>query len=82
MSLTDTLDGLRAASQTRIPPETLALMHRAVEDVRASGILDRVLQVGRQAPEFTLPNTEGRQVRLGELLARGPVILSFFRGRW
>jgi len=82
MSLKDTLDGIRAAGETRIPAETRALMHRAVEDVRASGILDRVLAVGRQAPDFTLPNTEGRQVRLGELLARGPVILSFFRGRW
>ncbi|HYE92964.1 MAG TPA: redoxin domain-containing protein [Terriglobales bacterium] len=82
MSLKDTLDTLRAASQTRIPPETRAVMHRAVEDLRASGILDRVLRTGQQAPDFTLPNTDGRPIRLGELLGRGPVILSFFRGRW
>jgi peroxiredoxin len=50
--------------------------------VRASGILDRVLKVGARAPEFTLPNTEDVPVSLGALLAKGPVVVSFFRGRW
>ena len=36
------------------------------------------LKVGDKAPEFTLPDTEGRQVSLARLLAEGPVILAFF----
>lgn len=34
--------------------------------------------VGDKAPDFTLPDREGKQVSLGELLARGPVVLYFY----
>jgi peroxiredoxin Q/BCP len=36
------------------------------------------LKVGEKAPEFTLPDTDGKPVTLSKLLARGPVILAFF----
>jgi peroxiredoxin len=57
-------------------------MERAVEDLRKSGIAARVPTVGQRAPDFTLPDANGTPVRLSSLLARGPVVLSFFRGRW
>jgi peroxiredoxin len=57
-------------------------MERAIDDVRASGILERVVKVGQPAPDFTLPNTDDKAVSLATLVARGPVVLSFFRGRW
>ncbi len=34
--------------------------------------------VGDQAPDFTLPDAEGKQVSLSGLLARGPVVLYFY----
>lgn len=36
------------------------------------------LEVGDMAPDFTLPDTEGRPVTLSKLLERGPVILAFY----
>lgn len=36
------------------------------------------LKVGDVAPDFTLPDTEGRPVTLSKLLERGPVIVYFF----
>jgi peroxiredoxin Q/BCP len=36
------------------------------------------LKVGDKAPDFTLPDTEGRQVSLSALLQKGPVILAFY----
>ena len=57
-------------------------MERSIEDLRASGIMNRVARVGQTAPDFSLPNADGRSVSLGELRARGPVVLSFYRGRW
>jgi len=36
------------------------------------------LKVGDKAPDFTLPDTEGKPVSLRALLAKGPVILAFF----
>jgi peroxiredoxin Q/BCP len=36
------------------------------------------IKAGERAPDFTLPDTEGRQVTLSKLLEAGPVILFFF----
>jgi len=82
MSLADKLSEMRAASAGRIPADKQAIMHRATEDLRRSGILDRIVPVGGQAPAFELANHDGRRVVSAELLARGPIVLSFFRGSW
>lgn len=36
------------------------------------------LHVGDRAPDFTLSDTDGRQVTLSKELAKGPVVLFFF----
>ena len=82
MSLEDRLAATRAASAGRIPPDREAIMHRATEDLRKSGILDRITRVGAHAPDFELANHDGRRVSSAELLAGGPMVLSFFRGSW
>ena len=82
MSLEEKLAATRAGAATRIPPERQAIMHRATEDLRRSGIMDRIGKVGAPAPAFELANHDGRRVDSGELLAGGPMVLSFFRGAW
>lgn len=82
MSLEDKLAAIREMAKTRQPPEVRAVMHQATEDLRASGIMDRVAKVGMPAPDFTLPNVAGHPVSLAALRAHGPVVLSFYRGRW
>jgi hypothetical protein len=82
MALQDTLDRIREGAKTRIPPETRAVMERSIEELRASGIMQRIARVGQPAPDFTLPNAAGAPVGLAGLRARGPVVLSFYRGRW
>jgi cytochrome oxidase Cu insertion factor (SCO1/SenC/PrrC family) len=82
MSLEDRLAATRAAGAGRIPAERQAIMHRATEDLRKSGILDRIVPVGGRAPDFELTNHDGRRVSSTELLAGGPMVLSFFRGSW
>jgi hypothetical protein len=82
MSLADKLAATRAAAEKRIPPERAAIMERATEDLRRSGILDRIVQVGQPAPFFDLAGHDGRRVSSPELLKRGPMVLSFFRGSW
>jgi hypothetical protein len=82
MSLENTLNGIREASAKRIPADKAAIMHRATEDLRASGMMDGVIKVGAPMPPFALPNAYGREVRSTELLANGPLVLTFFRGSW
>ncbi|SEP40356.1 hypothetical protein SAMN02990966_05783 [Rhodospirillales bacterium URHD0017] len=82
MSLAEKLAATRAASETRIPPDRQAIMERATEDLRRSGILDRIVKVGSAAPSFELTGHDGRRIDSSELLAGGPMVLSFFRGSW
>lgn len=82
MSLEAKLAATRAAAAQRIPPDRAAIMERATEDLRRSGILDRVLGVGSKMPPFALANHDGRRVSSEDLLGGGPLVLSFFRGSW
>ncbi len=66
----------------RIPPEFLTIMHRVTADQRVSGFRERMPQPGQVAPAFDLPDQDGALVSSATMLARGPVVLSFFRGRW
>lgn len=36
------------------------------------------LKVGDKAPDFTLPDTDGKPVTLSKMLQKGPVILAFY----
>jgi hypothetical protein len=82
MSLNDELRSLRSRAEARRPPEIVALMHRAVDELRASGAPGRVLKPGAPAPPFALPDAQERIVESTDLLARGPLIVTFYRGRW
>jgi hypothetical protein len=82
MSLKEKLDAARALSAGRVPADKRAIMQRATADLRASGILQKVAAVGTEAPVFTAPNYDGRIVSSAVLIARGPLVVSFFRGAW
>jgi len=64
-----------------IPAADLAVMARATEDL-ARAMPKPGLKVGDPAPDFELVNALGGRVRLSDHLARGPVVLSFYRGAW
>jgi len=80
--LQDQLDAITANTRSLVQPERLAIGERAVEELLHSGIESRILPVGATAPEFALPDFSGRTVRSSDLLALGPLVVSFFRGRW
>ncbi len=82
MKLQPRLDRIREGFEKQAPPEALAIMHRATNDLRNSGITGRAPKVGQAAPSFELPDSQDRSVSLGGLLERGPVVLTFFRGNW
>jgi len=82
MSLNEQLEQMRRASWGRWPKEKLEVVLRARDELARSGIVDRILQVVDQAPDFSLPSSLGGIVRLSDLLRRGPLVLAFYRGHW
>lgn len=82
MRLQERLDEPKAKAKQRVPAEAWAVMERATSTLAASGITNNVVKVGEVAPDFTLPTRAGKALALASLVARGPVVLSFYRGRW
>lgn len=88
MSLQQKLSAFKAQFQSGRPPfEAIpAAVHeafaRGTAELAASGAAGRALGAGAAAPPFDLKDAYGREVRLAELLATGPVVLTFYRGVW
>lgn len=82
MTLTSELAMFRQRFMDSAPPEIRTAMLRADQALAASGIGDRALKGGDRAPNFAAHDVDGRLTRLSELLASGPVVLSFYRGGW
>ena len=80
--LQDQLDQITEQTRQLVQPERLAPNENAVAELFASGIEQQILPVGSLAPEFALPDANGRIVRSADLLALAPLIVTFFRGRW
>ena len=81
-TLNERLAGLRAEKDAARDPAFTEVMNRATADLSATDILDGVPGVGDRAPLFARPNLDNETVRLRSLLRKGPVVASFFRGRW
>lgn len=82
-NLQERLDQITARTRTLVQADRLAVSERATEELFSSGIETRSLAVGATAPEFALEDAATHSlVRSQDLLALGPVVLSFFRGRW
>jgi peroxiredoxin len=83
ISLQDQLDRITQNTRALVQPERLAISEKATEDLFNTGIEDRTLKAGAQAPAFTLEDAlTHKPVRSADLLALGPLVINFFRGRW
>ncbi len=82
MSLKEQLAEYRAGWYQRVPVERQAIMQRHIDQLRSGIIARTMLKVGDRAPEIVLKNAKGSTVDVGTLLAKGPVIVTFYRGGW
>ncbi len=82
-SLQDQLDRITQNTRALVQPERLAISEKATEDLFNTGIEDRILKAGAQAPVFTLEDAlTHKPISSADLLALGPLVVNFFRGRW
>jgi len=87
MTLQAKLDAFKADFEAGKPPysvprSVIDTMHRATDELIASGTAARALKAGDVAPLFVLKDPGGRSVSAAELLAQGPLVVSFYRGVW
>jgi peroxiredoxin len=71
-----------AESSRRRQPQFAAAVDRLVERLRENGAGENAPQPGDPMPPFYLPDETGRMVALEQLLASGPVAVTFHRGHW
>jgi peroxiredoxin len=82
LSLRQELEQRKALAEQYVPAATRAIHQHAIDELQASGILDRILPQGGQAPAFELPDQDGNAVSSLQILNRGRLLICFFRGRW
>ena len=87
MTLQAKLDAFKADFKAGKPPynapaDIHPIMERATAELIASGASDKALKVGDKAPLFTLKDPDGHPVSSAESLAKGPLVLTFYRGVW
>ncbi len=82
MKLQDKLNAYKKSFLEKAPKDVVALIQRATRNLADSGILERALKVGDRAPDFALTNTAGDVVDLAGVTSKGPLVLTFYRGKW
>ncbi|ALK34767.1 peroxiredoxin-like family protein [Burkholderia plantarii] len=87
MSLQQQLDAFKADFRGgkppyHAPPEIHPIMERATAELIAGGQAGRAIKAGERAPQFTLRDQNGQDVASADLLAQGPLVVTFYRGVW
>ncbi|HUO25442.1 MAG TPA: peroxiredoxin-like family protein [Candidatus Aquilonibacter sp.] len=65
-----------------VPPETQAIHAQTVVQLKEKRLAANILSIGAKAPDFTLPDHDGKLISSADLLARAKLVLCFIRGRW
>lgn len=79
MLLNDLLANIRRARGTG---EVQAAYDEFLERLDPAQVAAQALKPGERMPEFLLPDAEGALVHSADLLAHGPLVVTFIRGEW
>jgi peroxiredoxin len=82
MSLATDLSTLKDGMYAQIPKEASRAISKSIEDFVQTWNPATAINVGQPFPDFSLSDATGQQVSLKELLAKGPLFISFYRGGW
>lgn len=82
MSLQAQLDTYKSAFLAKAPADIQQLMAAATEALAASGLVENVLSPGQVLPDASFVNAKNEQVALKDLVASGPLVITFYRGGW
>ncbi len=82
MKLQEKLNAMKKESTETRPPEVVEVLLGEVEKLVQSGMAGKAIKSGETLPDFLLPDEKGNLVSSKNLLANGPLAVSFYRGIW
>jgi peroxiredoxin/YHS domain-containing protein len=65
-----------------MPKEAMDTFAQGIKNIEATGVLNTALKVGDMAPDFEVASSGGKKASLKDMLAQGPVVLTWYRGGW
>ena len=68
--------------QRTAPPKIFEAVDSSNRSFIASFDPKKTIQTGQQLPKFQLSSATGKEISSDNLLARGPLLVSFYRGGW
>jgi hypothetical protein len=80
MKLQSRLDEVKRQLIAVLDQAERAELEVAIERLRMLQIVEQGLAIGDVLPDFALPDRAGQIVASDDLLACGPLVLTFFRG--
>src|ERR1700743_3290268 len=82
LALAPHLQKIRDWVAANLTTAEMEIMERHIGFLQTSGAMEQVLKKGDTAPAFQLKNQRGEVISSADLLAKGPLVVSFYRGRW
>lgn len=82
MALEEQLSEIAKRSQETIPRRVMEIIRAQINDLAKSDIVDRTAKTSTGMPDSELLDTQGNTVHLEKLWAKGPLVVSFYRGGW
>ncbi|MCH3885616.1 peroxiredoxin-like family protein [Tenacibaculum aquimarinum] len=72
----------RIAAGRKAKPDFMEGVDHIINKAKAFQQGKNAIKVGQKAPNFELPNQEGKSISLDKLLEKGPIVITFYRGDW
>jgi peroxiredoxin len=63
-------------------PEFMKGVDEIINQAKAFQQGSDAIKIGQKAPNFELPNSEGKSISLDSLISKGPLVITFYRGNW
>ena len=82
LTLKEQLDAIKNKTAAMMTPEVSAAIKKGFEELQPFKLLETTLKVGDSAPDFVLPNGEGKLIDSETLRHQGPLVILFYRGKW
>ena len=72
----------KIAAGRKAKPEFMSGVDDVISQAKAFQQGHDAIKLGQKAPNFELPNFDGKLVSLDALLLKGPLVITFYRGSW